>query len=727
MTASMGNPYVVERPLGEDDHFVGRDKLLFGVIWSIKHGQRFTLVYGARRTGKTSFLRRLGSELRSEFQVVSVDMSWQGCPGSEAEGGWQPAQHSGAREPQEVAALALRELKAKIDEQVGGATATVAAGSAAGTAPEGSAGGIPGDSVAVVEREAGREPGIVVLVDGLSLQNLAGEAGSEFLSQWQAWISSVPDMYFVVTVEGHVDGALALNSALTSLSSIQLEGLTLEEAEELLLGLAPSKLTYEFAAVRYIWQLTAGHPYLVQVFGHVLFGTRPGVWRVALSDVDRATEGVLISAGPVLEEMWQRLSPRAKLLLALAGDMWGRHGIVHVQELHVAATERRVELDEGEIEDGLAELLAIGLVRRLGTNSYSLWAELLRLWLVRHRPLTRTLGELKGHRYTPVKRQSSLGGPRSSIWGVSLVGAVVIAFVTLLWNMRGSAARSSTGPVATATPAPFATRPTLVIGPALGRIVYMARENPDAHWDIWVMRADGTDPQRLTDSDADDMSPAWSPDGKSVVFVSDRDGNREIYVMKADGTQQVNLTRHASEDWTPAWSPDGASIAFASYRDGNWEIYVMDANGANPRRLTNHRGADYAPSWSPDGQQIAFQSNRDGNWEIYVINADGTGLARLTDNEATDSAPAWSPDGSEIVFESYRDGNMEIYVMAADGTAQRNVSNEPYANDHGPAWAWDGTKLIYFSNRDGGWDIFSMRLDGTEKVNLTLSPVQEQG
>jgi hypothetical protein len=179
--------------------------------------------------------------------------------------------------------------------------------------------------------------------------------------------------------------------------------------------------------------------------------------------------------------------------------------------------------------------------------------------------------------------------------------------------------------------------------------------------DVYVMNVadalqneglEGSEMQLITRNQVDDWEPDWSPDGTQIALGSQQGEYSNIYVV--DVAQALQSGGTDSRDWQqltdtdaheayPDWSPDGTKIAFCSARDGNWEIYVMNSDGSDQRRLTYTDAFNGAPRWSPDGAQIVFESDRDGNSEIYVMNSDGSNVRRLTDNNASDRRPAWRP------------------------------------------------------------------------------------
>ncbi len=232
---------------------------------------------------------------------------------------------------------------------------------------------------------------------------------------------------------------------------------------------------------------------------------------------------------------------------------------------------------------------------------------------------------------------------------------------------------------------------------------------------IFVMDADGRHLTKLSGTGTD---PAWSPDGKEMVFAGVVDGRSQIYLMNSDGSGKTRITHTLDNDSEPVWSADGKRIAFVSNRNGtglnltsNSQIYTMNADGSGETRLTNSKYGARRPSWSPDGKKIAFGSGGG----IYLMNPDGNGVIRLADG----GGPAWSPDGKKVAFLGHTG---EIYVMNADGSAQTRLNPIWYENTS-PAWSPDSTAIVFLSNRghehDILFDIFVMNANGTAVTRLT--------
>jgi Tol biopolymer transport system component len=210
-----------------------------------------------------------------------------------------------------------------------------------------------------------------------------------------------------------------------------------------------------------------------------------------------------------------------------------------------------------------------------------------------------------------------------------------------------------------------------------------------------------------------DSGVVWSPDGSKLAYSKATPDGKEadIYVMKADGTDQNNLTNTPSvEEWEVTWSPDGSKLAYTRHtwpttRENQPDIYVMNSDGTNPVNLTDTLPEFMSvanPTWSPDATKIAFIScpwaEYRGRCGIYVMDADGTNPVNITSPTTPDlyGPPVWSPDGTKMAFHTCLgdDGqNCNIYVMNADGTNPVNITNKPegyygFGTDAGHTLDW---------------------------------------
>ncbi|MEZ4672578.1 MAG: RHS repeat-associated core domain-containing protein [Anaerolineae bacterium] len=264
------------------------------------------------------------------------------------------------------------------------------------------------------------------------------------------------------------------------------------------------------------------------------------------------------------------------------------------------------------------------------------------------------------------------------------------------------------------------------------RIIFST--NRDGNYEIYKANTDGTSPVNLTAyPGADDLNPAWSPDGSKIVFMSVRTGLNDLHTMNADGStvQRLSTLTNASDNQIlypdfPAWSPDGGQIAFRYQAlNGKFAIGVLNADGTNFRVVYNDAVLNGgAPAWSPDGQRLVFHAGTDLSiaGDIYVIRVDGSQLANLTNNSAgLNLFPFWSPDGSKIAFQAKRGSNREVYVMNADGSNIVNLSNYASADDFTPSWSPDGQFILFHSERDGDAEIFRMNADGSGQTQLSTN------
>lgn len=245
---------------------------------------------------------------------------------------------------------------------------------------------------------------------------------------------------------------------------------------------------------------------------------------------------------------------------------------------------------------------------------------------------------------------------------------------------------------------------------------------------IFRTRSDGSAQTRLiVDPSADDWAAAVSPDGKRMVYrrADPNTGVSDLYVANVDGSRAMRTTHSGRHDTQPGWSPDGKSIVFVSApanTSGDYSLDVVSAAGGAVRVLTTGTSTLNGPAWSPDGKTIAFGSRKDGRSWIAFIPAAG-GSTTWPTAGVDGSWPAWSPDGKTIAFAlDVGSGTSSIYTMDAAGIAAKRISPFSDGNDIYPAWSPDGASIAFTTTEHDVPQVFVMRADGSKLADATRNP-----
>lgn len=256
-----------------------------------------------------------------------------------------------------------------------------------------------------------------------------------------------------------------------------------------------------------------------------------------------------------------------------------------------------------------------------------------------------------------------------------------------------------------------------------GRTVAFLRTTGFLIRDIWTMPvSDGAQPRRLTTDGADAGPPVWTPDGRELIFSSNRGGRRELWRVPASGAGQPERIAGVGENaLTIDISPRQDRLIFEQRHGSSnlWKIPLQSGTAGEPQRVTATTRADMSPHYSPDQKKISFRSDRSGVSEIWVCDAEGSNAIQLTSfGTASSGSPRWSPDGRYIVFDSNAEGNQDIWLVGSQGGRAVRVTTNA-ADDIIPSWSHDGQWIYFSSKRTGRFEMWKIRPDGSAETQLT--------
>jgi TolB protein len=252
------------------------------------------------------------------------------------------------------------------------------------------------------------------------------------------------------------------------------------------------------------------------------------------------------------------------------------------------------------------------------------------------------------------------------------------------------------------------------------RIAYVAKSRRS--FSLRVADADGYDPsgkpegESVLNSSEPIISPAWSPDGKELAYVSFEDQKAVVYTQNMQTGNRRAVANFRGSNSAPAWSPDGQTLAMTLSREGGSQLYVMPRSGGTPRRLTNSGAIDTEPCFAPDGRTLYFVSDRGGSPQVYRMPVAGGAAERVTFNGSYNISPSISPDGRTLAYITRQGNAFKLQTLDLQSGAVASLTDT--TDDESPSFAPNG-RLIIYATRSGGRDVLmTTTLDGKIKARL---------
>lgn len=248
------------------------------------------------------------------------------------------------------------------------------------------------------------------------------------------------------------------------------------------------------------------------------------------------------------------------------------------------------------------------------------------------------------------------------------------------------------------------------------RIAYVVKQG--SRFELQIADADGVGAQTALASREPIISPAWSPDGTRLAYVSFENKKPVVYVHSLVSGQRQAVANFKGSNSAPAWSTDGKQLAVVLSKDGGSQIYLIGADGSNPRRITNSGSIDTEPFFAPDGQSIYFTSDRGGNPQIYRMSASGGEAARVTFDGSYNVSPRVSSDGKTLVYLA-RDGG-RFQLKSFDLASKQGQVLTDGQHDESPSFAPNGKMILYATQINNRGSLAAVSSDGRVKQRLSV-------